>query len=182
MPTTPSDIVPAGDRSRHRAGVAFVLFLLAIPLTYWLFSALPSLWANIEPLEGSGFMLAATLLGAALAVLPLAIVTGFILSLWHGVESVYQPRSHATPMLDKLIVAGGLIIWFAPPIAMIALAVRALAEGRVHFVRPPRDYFLATDPIAFWQGLGFWLIMATLFAFLAYRYWRGKLCRGAASN
>lgn len=182
MPPISSNSIPAGDLTRRLAGAAFILFLLAVPLTYWLFSSLPSLWARVEPLEGSRFMLAATLLGAALAVLPLAIVVGFILTLWHGVESVYQPRSRATPMLDRLIVAGGLIIWFAPPTAMIALALRALAEGRVHFVRPPRDYFLATDPIAFWQGLGFWLIMATLFAFLAYRYWRSKLCRGAASN
>ena len=51
---------------------------------------------------------------------------------------------------------------------------QALASGRIHFVRPPRDYFLATDPIAFWQGVGFWLIMGSLFAFLAWRYWRGK--------
>lgn len=177
----PSSALP-GDRTRRRAGAAFMLFVLSVPLTYWLFSSLPTLWAHVEPLAGARFMLAATLLGAGLAVLPLAIVVGFILTLWHGVESVYQPRSRTTPMLDKLIIAGGLITWFAPAVAMIALAVRALLDGRIHFVRPPRDYFLATDPIAFWQGLGFWLIMAGLFAFLAWRYWRGKLCPGAISN
>ena len=42
-------------------------------------------------------------------------------------------------------------------------------------MRPPRDYFLATDPIAFWQGVGFWLIIAALAGFLAWRYWQPKL-------
>ena len=36
-------------------------------------------------------------------------------------------------------------------------------------------YFLATDPIAYWQGVGFWLIIAALLCFLAWRYWRPKL-------
>ena len=183
MPQTPllpdqASLSPlTGDRTRRRASLALLLFAFALPLSYWLFAALPHLWARVEPLDGAVFMFAATLLGGALAIAPLAAFTGFMLALWHGVESVYLPRTRPTPLLDRLIVAGGLLVWFAPTLAAVALAVRALSEGRVHFVRPPRDYYLATDPIAFWQGLGFWLIMGGLFAFLAWRYWRGKLLR-----
>lgn len=166
-----------GDHTRRSAVRALLLFVAALPLSYWLFAMLPELWARVAPLEGAPFMLAATLLGAALAIAPLAAAVGFVLALWHGVESVYLPRTRPTPILDRLIVGAGLLVWFAPSLAAIGLAARALAEGRVHFVRPPRDYFLATDPIAFWQGLGFWLIMGGLFAFLAWRYWRGKLLR-----
>ena len=64
----------------------------------------------------------------------------------------------------------------------VGKAVQALATGRISFVRPPREYLLATDPIAYWQGIGFWLIMAVLFSFLAWRYWRGKLFPEAAER
>jgi len=83
--------------------------------------------------------------------------------------------SLATPLLDRVIVGAGLLVWFMPALAAIAQAVRALTTGRIHFVRPPRDYLLATDPIAFWQGVGFWLIIAALAGFLAWRYWQPKL-------
>ena len=45
-----------------------------------------------------------------------------------------------------------------------------------------RDYFLATDPIAFWQGVGFWLIIAALAGFLAWRYWQPKLFPAATAT
>lgn len=187
MPQIPSSRIepPAtahGDQTRRRGAGALLLFLIAVPASYGLFASLADLWAHVEPLEGAPFMLASTLLGAALALAPLAALVGFILSVWYGVESVYLPRSSPTPLLDRVITGAGLLVWFAPTLITIGLAARALIEGRVHFVRPPRDYFLATDPIAFWQGLGFWLIMGSLFAFLAWRYWRGKLLREPATN
>ena len=126
-------------------------------------------------MEGIAFMAAATLLGGAMAVGPLAAAIGLLLAIWFGVDSVYKPRSRPSPLLDRMIVGAGLLVWFTPALAAFAIIGQALASGRIHFVRPPRDYFLATDPIAFWQGVGFWLIMGGLFAFLAWRYWRGKL-------
>ena len=126
-------------------------------------------------LEGLAFLAAATLLGGAMAIGPLAAAIGLLVAVWFGVRSVYSPRSRATPLLDRVIVGAGLLVWFAPALAAIAQAVLALTSGRIHFVRPPRDYFLATDPIAFWQGVGFWLIIAALAGFLAWRYWQPKL-------
>lgn len=165
----------AGDLSRHRAALSLLLFLVALPVSWVLFARLDAIWARVMPLEGIAFMTAATLLGAALAVAPLAAAAGFVLATWFGVDSVYRPRTHASPRLDRMIVAGGLLVWFAPSLLALGAAGLALVRGRIHFVRPPRDYFLATDPIAFWQGVGFWLIMASLFGFLAWRYWRDKL-------
>lgn len=165
----------AGDLNRRRGSACLLAAVIATPMSIWLFSNLENIWPQIMPLEGSAFLAGATALGTALAILPLIAGLGFLLAIWFGVESVFQARQHPTPVIDKLIVGAGLLVWFAPVIAALASAGRALATGRIHFVRPPRDYFLATDPIAYWQGVGFWIIMAGLFGFLAWRYWRGKL-------
>lgn len=167
----------AGDTARRRASICLILSLMATPVSIWLFTNLEPLWIRILALEGSLFLLGATALGAALAVAPLVAAIGFLLAIWFGVDSVYLPRRRRSPLVDKCIIGGGLLVWFSPVLAALGSAARGLIEGRVHFVRPPRDYFLATDPIAFWQGIGFWLIMAVLFGFLAWRYWRNKLGR-----
>lgn len=190
QPTAPSSSLPSptaatrlpGDRSRRRALFSLLVCLVALPASMLLFTRLDLLWPQIVGMEGMAFIAAATLLGAAMAVGPLAVGIGFLLAVWHGVNSVYGARSHATPLLDRLIVGTGLLVWFAPALFSVAQAVRALATGRIHFARPPRDYFLATDPIAFWQGVGFWLIIAALFGFLAWRYWRPRLFPGAAAQ
>lgn len=165
----------AGDRARRRAALGLVLSCAGALLTWVLFARLDVLWSRVDPLEGTVFLLAATALGAALALAPLCAIVGLIGATWFGVESVYRPRRQASPLLDCVIVGSGLLVWFAPALACLAVIARALHEGRVHFVRPPRDYFLATDPIAFWQSIGFWLIMAVIAGFLAWRYWRDKL-------
>ncbi|WP_245538529.1 hypothetical protein [Thauera phenylacetica] len=169
--TTP----PPGDRDRRRALFALLLCVVALPASWLLFSQLERLWPELVRLEGLAFLAAATLLGGAMAIGPLAAAIGLLVAVWFGVRSVYSPRSRATPLLDRVIVGAGLLVWFAPALAAIAQAVLALTSGRIHFVRPPRDYFLATDPIAFWQGVGFWLIIAALAGFLAWRYWQPKL-------
>ena len=164
-----------GDIARRRAGLSLLAFLVAVPISWWLFSRLEPIWTQIMPLEGFTFMATATLLGAVLAVTPLVAGIGFVLAIWFGVDSVYLPNRRTSGLLDKFIVAIGLVVWFSPALFAVATSGRALYEGRIHFVRPPRDYFLATDPIAFWEGVGFWLIMAGLFSFLAWRYWRPRL-------
>lgn len=164
-----------GDLSRRRALFSLLVSLVALPASLLLFTQLDTLWPEIVRMEGLLFMAAATLLGAAMAIGPLAAGIGFLLAVWHGVKSVYSERRRATPLLDRVIVAGGVLVWFAPALVAVAQAVVALSTGSIHFVRPPRDYFLATDPIAYWQGVGFWLIIAGLLGFLAWRYWRPKL-------
>lgn len=164
-----------GDLARRRALFSLLVCLVALPASWLLFSQLERLWPEIVRMEGLTFMAAATLLGGAMAIGPLTAAISFVLAIWFGVDSVYKPRTTSSPLLDRTIVATGLVVWFTPALAALVVVGQALASGRIHFVRPPRDYFLATDPIAFWQGIGFWLIMSSLFAFLAWRYWRGKL-------
>lgn len=171
-----------GDLDRRRALFALLVCVVALPASWLLFSQLERLWPEIVRLEGLSFLAATTLLGGSMAIGPLAAAIGLVVSVWFGVRSVYRARSRKTPLLDRVIVGAGLLVWFAPALAAIAQALRALLSGRIHFVRPPRDYFLATDPIAFWQGVGFWLIMAGLFGFLAWRYWRPRLLPTAAAQ
>ena len=164
-----------GDLDRRRALFALLVCVVALPASWLLFSQLERLWPEIVRLEGLSFLAATTLIGGSMAIGPLAAAIGLVVSVWFGVRSVYRARSRKTPLLDRVIVGAGLLVWFAPALAAIAQALRALLSGRIHFVRPPRDYFLATDPIAFWQGVGFWLIIAALAGFLAWRYWQPKL-------
>lgn len=164
-----------GDLDRRRALFALLVCVVALPASWLLFSQLARLWPEIVRLEGLSFLAATTLLGGSMAIGPLAAAIGLVVSVWFGVRSVYRARSRKTPLLDRVIVGAGLLVWFAPALAAIAQALLALLSGRIHFVRPPRDYFLATDPIAFWQGVGFWLIIAALAGFLAWRYWQPKL-------
>lgn len=183
LSTAPAASALPGDQARRRALFSLLVCLVALPASILLFTQLDTLWPEIVRMQGLPFMAAATLLGAAMAIGPLAAGIGFLLAVWHGVKSVYSARSRATPLLDRVIVTGGVLVWFAPALVAVAQAVVALSTGRIHFVRPPRDYLLATDPIAYWQGVGFWLIMAALFGFLAWRYWRPKLfpCSSPAS-
>ncbi len=181
-PSNRSSTPPPGDRDRRRALFALLVCVVALPASWLLFSQLERLWPEIVRLEGTPFLAAATLLGGAMAIGPLAAALGFLVAVWFGVRSVYSPRSRTTPLLDRVIVGAGLLVWFMPALAAIAQAVRALITGRIHFVRPPRDYFLATDPIAFWQGVGFWLIIAALAGFLAWRYWQPKLFPAATAT
>lgn len=189
MSSTPQPPTPhaaaflPGDLARRRALFSLLISLVALPASWLLFSQLERLWPEIVRMEGLTFMAAATLLGGAMAIGPLTAAIAFVLAIWFGVDSVYKPRRAASPLLDRAIVATGLVVWFTPALAALVVVAQALASGRIHFVRPPRDYFLATDPIAFWQGVGFWLIMGGLFAFLAWRYWQGKLFpRSAAAD
>ena len=186
----PGQVARQERSGRRRALFSLLVSLVALPASWLLFSQLERLWPEIVRMEGITFMAAATLLGGAMAIGPLTAAIAFVLAIWFGVDSVYKPRRAASPLLDRAIVATGLVVWFMPALAALVVVGQALASGRIHFVRPPRDYFLATDPIAFWQGVGFWLIMGGLFAFLAWRYWRvnrpwrcaGKACRASSAR
>lgn len=179
MTNQPSPVREAhlGDVLRRKAIVAALICILALPLSALLFSRLADIWMKIMTLDGASFTLASIALGGALAILPLAAVVGLILGTWWSSESIFAPRSRPSPLLDRLLAGWGVLVTFAPALAFLTLAIHAVATGRIHFVRPPRDYFRATDPIAFWQGVGFWLIFAAGFAYPGWRYWRSKLIR-----
>lgn len=166
-----------GDHTRRRARFLLLLFLCALPATLWLFARTAQLWFAIQALEGAPFMLAATVFGALLATLPVLTVIALIAATWLGVESVHQPRTRATPVLDHLIIGAGLLLSFAPTLALCVAVLRAIMAGSIRFSRPAREYVLATDPIAFWQSMGFMLIVALALAYPAWRYWHGKFTK-----
>ncbi|MDR1425243.1 MAG: hypothetical protein LBI92_11675 [Azoarcus sp.] len=172
------DTAPAGERARHRAGRCLLLALAAtLPAVLLLMNA-NTLLAKVATLQGAAFSLTSFLAGAVLVVPPVIALAGWVLAFWHGVGSVYLPRSRPTPILDRVLVGIGLVVWFLPALAFVGTAVASIWSGRVHFVRPARDYMLATDPIAFWQGVGFLLVAGAVFAWGAWRFWQGKLRRG----
>lgn len=176
--TVPAAGEPEGDFRRRQALRSLISFLILLPLTIAAFRYLAPIWERIVPLEGASFLLAATALGLALAFLPLLTLAFGMLAMWHGVESIERPRSRHTPWLDRVLAAIGLAVWFAPTLGLLSMAGRALLEGAVRFHRPAvREYALATDPIAFWQGIGFLLIVAVAVAWPAVHYWRGKFAR-----
>ncbi|AUN94833.1 hypothetical protein [Pseudazoarcus pumilus] len=168
---------PAGDAHRRKALRALIVALLALPIALTAFRFIEPIWVRIEPLEGIAFMLAATLLGATMAVAPLLAAAAALVAMWHGVESVAQPRSRVTPLFDRVLYAIGLVVWFAPALALAAMAGKAVVTGSITFRRPAREYLLAIDPIAFWQSVGFLLIVAVAAAYPAWHYWRRKLTR-----
>lgn len=164
----------AGDAARQRARRAAWLALFALPVSIWLFARLGDIWARIAPLEGAAFMLGATALGGALAVAPVITVVAFLVSVWYGAESVFLPRQRPTPLVDRGLTALGILVWFSPALALVGSVLKAIVTGTVSFARPARVYNLATDPLAFWEGVGFLLIAAGALAFPAWHYWRNK--------
>lgn len=168
----------AGDFARYRATRLLLGAIVATALSIWLFSDLGHLWGIfVHPYETrpQQLIIASFLFGTVVAVVPVAATVCWLLTLWFGVESVYRPRRSPSPRTDRVIVGLGVLAWFAPALGFLATAIGALVTGRVHFVRPARDYLLAEDPIAYGEGLGFLFIMSVIFAWAAWRYWQGKL-------
>ncbi|MDR1855524.1 MAG: hypothetical protein LBR05_11565 [Azoarcus sp.] len=166
---------PEGDIARRRAGLFLLLALVATALSVWLFPHAAELWARIAPLSGAAFDFTAFFFGLALAVVPVLAVLGWLGALWFGVASVFAPRSKETPLLDRVIVAIGVVVWFLPALAFVVAAIWSLGSGQVHFTYPARDYFRASDPMAYWEGIGFMFIAAAVFGWGAWRFWQGKL-------
>lgn len=184
MPTLfslPENPAP-GDHARRRGTICFLTALIATPITIWLFSSLGAIWMKIEPLNGMAFFLSAALIGLLLAATPIISLFGWLLALWYGVESVFMQRGKRTPKTDIAIIGAGIAAWFAPAFGFLATAIGALISGRVHFAKPARDYLLAQDPVAYWQGVGFMFITAGVFGWLAYRYWQSKLRRKTSTG
>lgn len=170
-----------GDLARRRARRAGLLFLILLPATIWLFAGLAHVWPPIAALEGAAFMITAALLGLLLAGLPVLTVIVFLVAVWYGVQSVYRPHTRETPLIDKLLVGLGVVVWFAPALGLIGMIGRAILNGSIAFKRPDRVYLMATDPIAFWQSMGFLLIVAAALAYPAWHFWRGKLGQARSS-
>ena len=165
-----------GDRQRLFTLCTACIFVATMLLLFILFINVDRMWSYIEPLDGIRFFLLATLMGGALAMMPVVAVISFLLSVWYGVESVFQRRSKAIPVLDQVLIACGLLVWYAPALLMFALAGYSLWSGEVRVSRAKELlYRLDADPMAYWQGIGFLLLSGCVLAFLANQYWRRRI-------
>lgn len=171
-----------GDLLRRRARFTGILFLVLMAIAIWLFASSERVWLSIMPLEGGVFLVASALFGGLLASTPVMSLVFLLMTVWYGVESVFHPRARHTPLIDMGIIAGGILVWFSPGIALVGGALRAVLTGSIAFSRPQRVYFLETDPIAFWQSIGFMLIVAATLSYPAWHYWRKKLAAWRGEN
>ena len=171
-----------GDLLRRRARFTGILFLVFLASAIWLFARSEPIWLRIMPLEGGIFLLASALFGGLLASTPVLTLVFLLMTVWYGVESVFSQRLQRTPLLDMGIIAGGVLVWFSPGIALIAGAARAVLTGSIAFSRPQRVYFLESDPIAFWQSIGFMLIVAVALSYPSWQYWKTKYAKRRSAN
>ena len=107
---------------------------------------------------------------------PVGAVAALVVAVVRGVASIGQPRRTTTPALDRLLVGAGLLLWFAPSLALLGWAIAAIARGSLRFARSA-EYVLATDPIPFLQGIGYLLIVAAALAYPGWVYWRKWFAR-----
>ena len=173
---SPSATALAGDLSRRRALRFLLLAIVATAVSVWLFRNVGDIWYRfVEPKPSAILDPKSVLFGLALAIAPIFAGVGWLVSFWSGVGSVYQPRSKTTPLTDRVLVGIGVFIWFLPSVALLASGIYALFTGSVSPPRAKMTYVLATDPIAFWQGVGFFFIVGGLCAWGAWQFWKGKL-------
>lgn len=179
QPLTPSlPTETEGDFRRRKATRALCVFLILLPLTVALYIFGGHLWASIAASEGGWFWFGAVGLGVAIAFLPFVTLAAGWMAIWNGVESVWRPRSRKTPFIDRLLLAIAFVVFFSPALAFGGMALQAVVSGAISFRRPvAHEYLLATDPIAFWQGVGFLLIVAAVLAYPAVQYWKSRLRR-----
>ncbi len=171
-----------GDLLRRRARFTGILFLAFLASAIWLFARSEPIWLRIMPLEGGLFLIASALFGGLLASTPVLALVFLLMTVWYGVESVFRQRARHTPLLDMGIIAGGALVWFSPGIALAVGAARAVLTGSIAFSRPQRVYFLESDPIAFWQSIGFMLIVAAALSYPALHYWRAKYAKSRSAS
>lgn len=172
-----------GDFRRRKAVRASCVFFMLFPLTLALYIFGGHLWAIIASSEGFLFWLGALGLGLVIAFLPFVALAAGWWAIWNGVESVWLPRSRKTPFIDRLLIVVAFLVFFSPALAFCSMALQAVMSGAVSFRRPvAHEYLLATDPTAFWQGVGFLLIVAGVLAYPAVQYWKSRLAQAKQNH
>ncbi|MCX9157024.1 hypothetical protein OPU71_12905 [Niveibacterium sp. 24ML] len=135
-----------------------------------------AVWASVAQLAGASFMLAATLFGLALIVLPLGCMVCLISALFMRVESLLRPPYDTHPTLaDKLCVAGAVLASLLPAAWPASKVARALTTGQITIRQPIEHSFSASsDALAYWENIGYWTLAAIALAGLAAYFWRSR--------
>jgi|GEM_PF-6450419 len=172
-PTTPP--VARGDALlRHSQRLMRYGLLLILPLAALGIFILPA-WKFIASLSGIAFAASATLFGLALAVLPIAVIVLVGAALFMRVESFIRPRSRAVGLPDRLSLAGALLLSLVPALWPLSKAAMAVFSGGITIRQPLEHHFTVfSDPLTFWENVGYWLIATVALAALAAYYWLSR--------
>ncbi|GAA5183794.1 hypothetical protein GCM10025771_36240 [Niveibacterium umoris] len=165
-----------GNRLLVRSRKFFIAALLfAIPSAA-LGLRLAGIWGSVSSLSGAEFLISATAFGLALIVLPLGALVCLAVALFMRVESAVVKRSpQAVGVVDRLCVAGAVLLSLLPAAWPASKAFRALVTGAITIRLPMEHTFsMASDPLAFTENIAYWLFAAAALAGLAVVYWRGR--------
>jgi len=173
--STPQLIVD-GERLLARSRRLLVLTLLLAAPSALLAWQLAPLWSHIAALDGAAFLSAATAFGLGLILLPLGTIGCFIAALFSRVESNIRPgRRQAANAVDFVSTIGALAASLLPAAWPASKALRALISGGITIRQPIEHHFsMASDPLAFWENVTFWLLAAAALAGLAAYFWRSR--------
>jgi len=162
----PENALP-GDHARRRSLICLLSALVATPLAVWFFfNPYSYLWANVKLgiTSGAAFWPIASLFAIIMIAAVIIAIAGWLLALWYGVESVFLPRERHTPTTDMIITGIGMVAWSLPTLGFLVAAILT-----------PKDS--PQDTPVYWQGISFKVTAAGVLAWLAWRYWQGKLHR-----
>lgn len=178
MPSTETSRTPlpaSGDallrRSQQMLGYAFVLGVASAAVYIYR----QALWDYVGAQGGAWFMLLAALFGLALVAIPLAALTCLAWGVFARVESLVRARSTPAKLADRLLVGLAIALSLVPAAWPLSMAARAMMSGEITIRQPIEHLFTPhSDPLAFAENVGYWLIGAAALASLAGIYWRSR--------
>jgi len=151
--------------------------LLALVPTLLSFAFLLPIWRWLMSLGTATFMVASLALGLVLAAGPVAVAVFGLGALFLRIEACIRTPDVSLKLLDKLIIAMGILVSLAPAVGTLYVPINAILSGYIAFRGPGQQYALVSDPYGFWQAVGFWFMGAATLAFLAVTYWRSRFSR-----
>ena len=150
--------------------LAIAAILISLPLYFWL----GPLWHKLAQLGGIALLLSSAVLGLALAAGPICALGCLLCACFYRIESNFQPRTKPASIIDRLAIALGLLVSFAPALAACYPPIQALQTGSIRYKMPAEMVSKLVDPLGYWQGIGFWFMGAAALAFVASLYWRNR--------
>lgn len=165
----------SGDKLLTRSRRAmFAALALSLPTALGVVFLIP-IWRAVAGLSGISFALAAGLFGLAVAGLPLAIIVALYVGAFSRVESLTRPRSAPVGRADRVMTGFAVLLSAVPALWPASMALRALFGGAITIRQPVEHSFTAmSDPLVFWENVGYWAMATLALGGLAVYYWRNR--------
>ncbi len=164
-----------GDRLlRYSRRATIAAGVLCVPTVAGAFLLLP-LWRAIAGLSGIAFAVSAGLFGLALAALPLSVIVALCISAFARVESLARHRIAPINLADRILVGLAVLLSAIPALWPASKAVRAVVDGSITIKQPVEHSFtVMSDPLVFWENVGYWVLAALALSGLAAYYWHNR--------